>query len=61
MTTLKKKSLLLLNSDKNAQGLPSLLFAQATSAVEECDPPPLSYGRAGATKGDSSNTAQYKK
>ena len=37
MTTLKRKALLLLNSDKNVQDLPSLLFAQATTAVEECD------------------------
>jgi hypothetical protein len=33
----QKKSPLLWDSDKNAQDLPSLLFAQATTAVEECD------------------------
>jgi len=25
------------NSEQNAQDLPSLLFAQATTAIEECD------------------------
>ena len=28
---------LLLNSDRNLQDMPSLLVAQATTAVEECD------------------------
>ena len=46
----KKKNPLLLNSDKNAQDLPSLLFAQAATAIQECDPPPLRL-RAGATEG----------